>query len=121
MMMPIKLGKEMRRRDKEAILSKAQAENRGRDEADLEAQRKGAWIAYLVGITGMIAVNVINGIVLKTVSHGPNFMICLMAAVAFFVKYGMLKKKHELVIACVYGGLALMFLVFWLLQLLKVW
>ena len=107
--------------DKESILNRAQAENRGRDEADLEAQRRGAWIAYLVGITGMIAVNVINAAVLGTVSHGPNMIICLMAGVAFFVKYGMLKKKHELVIACVYGALALMFLVFWLLQLFKVW
>ena len=107
--------------DKEAILSKAQAENRGRDEADLEAQRKGAWIAYLVGITGMIAVNVINGVVLKTVNHGPNFIICLMAAAAFFIKYRMLKKKHELIVAIIYGGLALMFLAFWLLQLTKVW
>lgn len=107
--------------NKEEILRKAQAENHGRDEADLEAQKKGAWFAYLVGIVGMIAVNVINGAVFGTVNHGPNFIICLMAAVAFFAKYRTLKKKHELIVAIVYGALALMFLVFWLLQLLKVW
>ena len=107
--------------DKETILKRAQAENRGRDEADLEAQRKGAWIAYIVGIVGMIAVNVVNGAVFGTVNHGPNCIICLMAAVAFFAKYRMLKKKHELIVAIVYGSLTLMFLAFWLLQLLKVW
>ena len=107
--------------DREAILKKAQAENRGRDEADLDAQKKGAWFAYLVGIVCMIAVNAVNGMVLKTVNHGPNAVICLMACVAFCIKYRMLKKKHELIVALIYGALTLMFLAFWTLQLLKVW
>ena len=55
--------------DREAILKKAQAENRGRDEADIHAQQKGAWIGYLIGIVGMILVNIVNGAVLKTVNH----------------------------------------------------
>ena len=107
--------------DKETILMRAQAENRGRDEADLEAQRKGAWIAYIVGIVAMIAVNIINAAVLGRVDHGANTVICLMACIAFFIKYRMLKKRHELVVALIYGALTLMFLAFWLLQLLKVW
>ncbi len=121
MMMPIKLGKETEGMDREAILKKAQAENRGRDAADLDAQQKGAWIGYLIGIVGMILVNIVNGTVLKTVNHGPNMVICLMACAAFFIKYRMLKKKHEGLVALIYGVLALMFLVFWLLQLFKVW
>ena len=107
--------------DRETVLNRAQAENRGRDAADLAAQRKGAWLAYLVGMVGMILVNVINGVVLKKVNHGANAVICLMAFVAFFVKYRTLKKKHELYVALVYGALALMFSVFWVLQLTKVW
>ena len=107
--------------DREEILKKAQAENRGRDEADVRAQQKGAWLAYLIGIVGMIAVNMINAIVFGAVNHGPNIIVCLMACVAFLIKYRMLKKKHELVVALIYGALTLMFLVFWILQLFKVW
>ena len=107
--------------DREAILKRAQAENRGRDEADLAAQKKGAWLAYLIGMTGIIFVNIVNGAVLKKVNHGPNAIICLMAFVAFLVKYRTLKKRHELYVALLYGALTLMFSVFWVLQLLKVW
>ena len=107
--------------DREAILKKAQAENRGRDEADIHAQQKGAWIGYLIGIVGMILVNIVNGAVLKTVNYGPNMVICLMACAAFFIKYRTLNKKHEGLVALIYGILALMFLAFWLLQLFKVW
>lgn len=106
--------------NKEEILAKSRAENRGRDEADREAQRKGTWLAYLIGMVGMILVNLINGAVLKRVNHGANAVICLMTFVAFFVKYRALKKRHELIVALVYGALTLLFLVLWLLQLLKV-
>lgn len=107
--------------NKEEVLKRAQQENKGIDAADVEAQQKGAWLSYLVGIIGIIAVNVINGIVLGAVNHGAGAVICLMAFVAFLKKYRLLKKKHELAVAVCYGALTAMFLSFWVLQLCRVW
>ena len=107
--------------NKEEILAKAKKENSGLDVADLDAQRKGAYFGYFVGILGIIIVDIMNGIVFGNVNHGPNMVISLMCASVFFVKYIKLKKAHELIVAILYFSLAIMFLVFWILQLLRVW
>lgn len=117
-----KLGKKRSvKMDKNEILAKAQNDNKGMDIADLDAQRKGAYIGYFVGIIGIILIDIINGIVFKTVNHGPNMVIASMCFSAFIVKYIKLRKTHELIVAIIYGLLAIMFLVFWILQLARVW
>lgn len=107
--------------DKDEILAKAQSENKGMDIADLDAQKKGAYIGYFVGIIGIILVDIIDGIITKHVNHGANMVIVLMCFSAFLVKYIKLKKTHELIVSILYLLLSIMFLVFWILQLLKVW
>lgn len=107
--------------DKNEILAKAQSDNKGMDVADLDAQRKGAYIGYFVGIIGIIIIDIINGIVFKVINHGPNMVIALMCFTAFLVKYIKLNKSHELVVAIIYALLSVMFLVFWILQLARVW
>ena len=107
--------------NKEEIIAKAKKENRGLDVGVLDAQRKGAYIGYFVGIVGIIIVDIMNGIVFGNVNHGPNMVIALMCASAFLVKYIKLKKAHELIVAILYFSLAIMFLVFWILQLIRVW
>ena len=107
--------------DKNEILAKAQSENKGMDIADLDAQKKGAYIGYFVGIIGIILIDIINGIVFKSVNHGPNMVIALMCFSAFITKYIKLRKTHELIVAICYALLGVMFLVFWILQLVKVW
>ena len=71
--------------NKEEILAKAQNDNKGMDVADLEVQQKGAYIAYFVGIIGIILVDIINGIVFKVINHGPNMIISLMCFTAFII------------------------------------
>ncbi len=107
--------------NKEEILKKAQNDNKGIDVADLNTQYKAAYISYFVGVLGIIIVNIINGIVFGSVNHAPNMVISLMLSIAFWVKYHNLKKKHELVVAICYSLLTIMFLLFWILQLVKVW
>ncbi len=107
--------------EKNEILKMAQEDNKGMDIADLEAQKKGAYIGYFIGIIGIILVDVINGFVFKTINHGPNMVIALMCFTAFIIKYIKLKKTHELIVSIIYALLAIMFLVFWILQLTKVW
>lgn len=107
--------------DKKEILEKASMDNKGMDIADLSVQQKASYYAYFVGIIGIILVNVVNSIIFKYVNHGPNMIMALMLSVAFTIKYIKLKKKHELVVVICYYLLTIMFLVFWILQLLKVW
>ena len=46
--------------NKEEILKMAQTENRGKDVADLDAQRRGAYFAYLIGICLIVAVDIVR-------------------------------------------------------------
>ena len=61
--------------EKEKILMQAQQENHGKDVADLDAQRRGAYIAYFVGLVLIIAWDVVEGIVVSSVVPTINFTI----------------------------------------------
>ena len=106
--------------NKKEILEKAQQENKGSDFADIEAQKNGARIAYVVGVIGVLIVCFINYWVTETFNYGPIAIIFLMAFVAFIVKFINLKKKHELLVAIMYGANTTLFLTLWILQLCRV-
>ena len=107
--------------EKEEILKKALSDNKGMDVADLEAQTKGAYIGYFIGILGIIIVDIVNLISFGFVNHGPNMVMALMCFGAFIVKYIKLRKKHELTVSLCYLSISIMFLIFWILQLTRVW
>ena len=102
---------------REEILAKAQSEGKGKDIPDVEAQKSGAWVSYLVGVLLLILVDMVNGFVLHNVNRGADFALFSMAFVMFLVKYLRLRKRHELIVAIVWGGLALSMLAVWILQL----
>ena len=103
--------------DREEILKQAQKENKGKDVADLDAQRKGAYIAYFVGILLIILVDIVEGFVFHRISYGCNMAVFAMAFTAFLTKYRIRKKRHELYVAMVYGVLTFIFLALWISQL----
>lgn len=102
---------------REEVLAKAQSEGNGRDIADLEAQKKGAYIAYLVGMLLIFVINIVEWIIMRHINNGGNLVIFIMATIAFSIKYQVLKKKHELFVAIVYGMGAVFWLVMWILEL----
>lgn len=106
--------------EKEQILMKAQEENKGKDIADLDAQRKGAYIAYFVGLFLIIVWDIVEGIRFHRINYGGNMALFAMASTAFAVKYVKLRKRHELIISLLYGLGATTFLVLWILQLIGV-
>lgn len=106
--------------NKEELLKKAQAENNGKDYADIEAQKSGTRAAYFIAVFLVIIVDLVNGFVLGYVNHGMDFVLFTMAFVAFLTKYLKLRKRHELIVAIWWGLLALMMLVLWILQLCRV-
>ena len=103
--------------NKDEILLKAQNENKGKDFAEKEVQRDGAWIAYTVGVILIIVVDTVNGFVLHNVNRGADFALFSMAFVIFLVKYIKLRKKHELIPLFIWGILSISMLVLWILQL----
>lgn len=105
---------------KEEILMKAQEENKGKDVADLDAQRKGAYLAYFVGLFLIIIWDVVEGIRFHQINYGGNMVLFAMASTAFLVKYIHLRKRHELFVSLAYGLGAVAFFVLWILQLIGV-
>ncbi|MBK6090051.1 DUF6442 family protein [Ruminococcus difficilis] len=103
--------------NREDILKKAQTENKGKDYADIEAQKSGTRTAYFVAVLLVIFVDTVNGFVLGYVNRGMDFVLFTMAFVAFLTKYIILRKRHELFVTIMWGLLALMMLVIWILQL----
>ncbi|MBQ7218072.1 MAG: hypothetical protein IJS27_01100 [Ruminococcus sp.] len=103
--------------NREEILKKAQAENNGKDYADIEAQKTGTRAAYFVAVLLVIIVDTINGFVLGYVNRGMDFVLFTMAFVAFLIKYLKLRKRHELIVTIMWGLLALSMLACWILQL----
>ena len=106
--------------NRDDILKKAQAENSGKDYADIEAQKSGTWAAYFVAVILVILVDTVNGFVLGYVNRGMDFVLFTMAFVALLTKYIKLRKRHELFVTIFWGLLALMMLALWILQLCKV-
>ena len=103
--------------NREELLKKAQAENSGKDYADIEAQKSGTRAAYFVAVILVILVDLVNGFVLGNVNRGMDFVLFTMAFVAFLTKYIKLRKRHELIVTIMWGLLALMMLVLWIMQL----
>ena len=103
--------------NKEQILTMAQDEGKEKDLPDMEAQKSGAWIAYVIGVMLLIAVDTVNGLVLHYVNRGADFVLFSMACAVFVTKYIRLRKRHELVVAIIWGVLAASMLVVWIMQL----
>ena len=103
--------------NREEILKKAQAENNGKDYADIEAQKTGTRAAYFVAVLLVIIADTVNGFVLGYVNRGMDFVLFTMAFVAFLTKYLKLRKRHELIVTIMWGLLALSMLACWILQL----
>ena len=103
--------------NREDILAKAQQEGKEQDLPDREAQRSGAWAAYILGVVLLIIVDTVNGLVLHYVNRGADFALFSMAFVIFLIKYLRLRRRHELIIAVMWGALALSMLAVWILQL----
>ena len=103
--------------NKEEILARAQQEGKEADLPDREAQKSGAWAAYIIGVVLLILVDTVNGFVLHYVNRGADFALFSMAFVVFLMKYLRLRRRHELIVAVIWGVLALSMLAVWILQL----
>ena len=105
--------------NREEILRKSQQENRGQDIADVEVSRASMQFGWIVIICLLAVVSVVDAMVFERVNNGIFFAVMAGCAAIFISKYLKLRKRHELVIAIVYGFAAAAFLIAWILQLAK--
>ena len=116
--------------NKEEILAKSRAENKGTDEREKLVLIKAGQIAFTVGGVMCMLIALFNSI-LSMVDHGgtradPKLNTMLwsiylsMLGSLFLYKYIKLKKKHELVLAIIMLTIALAGLVWVALKMLEV-
>ena len=105
--------------NREEILAKSKQENRGQDIVGLAAARDSMQLGWVVMICLLAAVTVVDAIVFERMNNEVFFVVMAGSAAVFISKYLKLRRKHELVISAVYVILAVVFLVLWILQLVK--
>jgi hypothetical protein len=105
--------------NREEILAKSKQENRGQDIVGLAAARDSMQLGWVVMICLLAAVTVVDAIVFERMNNEVFFVVMAGSAAVFISKYLKLRRKHELVISAGYVILAVVFLVLWILQLVK--
>ena len=90
--------------NREEILAKSKQENRGQDIVGLAAARDSMQLGWVV---------------IERMNNEVFFVVMAGSAAVFISKYLKLRRKHELVISAVYVIFAVVFLVLWILQLVK--
>lgn len=103
--------------NREEILSKAQQEGKGLDLPDMEAHRSGVLSAFMIGFSLLALVGVVNRIVLDYFDCGMYFAMISMQFVLLLTKYKRLGRKRDKVLTILFGSVALLMLVSWILQL----
>ena len=103
--------------NKDEILKTAQQENKGKDVADIEAQHRGGYLAYFVGLALIIIVDIVEVSVSGKLSISGNMVIFAMLFTLFITKYVTQRKKHELFVALLYGAGVIFWLFLWIMQL----
>ena len=87
---------------KEEILEKSRIENGGKDIGDLDVQRSAATAAYFASFGLCLLVSLFSWIFSRRVSVQCWIVFFGMLCIAFFVKFGKLRKRHELFVALGY-------------------
>jgi len=103
--------------DKKEILAENQKAGKGMDLADLDAQKKGTYLSYFLMAFLLLVFMGVNWIFFKRISYELLVILCTGAGAAFFYKFAMLRKKHELVVGIIWTVLALLSLTSYILQL----
>lgn len=106
--------------NREEILAKAQSEGREQDLPEQEAEYSGTWMAYLIGMVLLFLVILVNSIARHRVDFGAFFVLAAMCAAMSLTKYRKLRKKHELVVAILWGIVALTMFAGWILEMVGV-
>ena len=105
---------------REEILKKSREENMGVDVADYEAAKAGIKYGWMVGVVLSCIFVVVDGILLSRIPVEMLSAVLAGLSTVFFSKYAQMKKRHELIIALLYGVASLCFFVSWIIQIIRI-
>ena len=103
---------------REEILEKSKSENKGKDFADIETSKNCMSIGWIVTVSLVAIVTVVNALAGKPDFSGL-FATMSGLSVVFFAKYAKLGKRHELACAVLYCIGAVFFAIGWIIFLIK--
>ena len=106
--------------DKDEILARSRKENKDRDFVEAEALAKANSIAINVGIMVCGVLSILHVIFRDTVDYGVWTVYFSVLAATMIVKFVKLRRRHELLIGLFYAACCVMFVVFYLRDLLGV-
>ncbi len=87
---------------KEEILEKSRLENKNKDIAELEAINKASSIAIYAGLLVCCVINVISVFFYESMNFVSWAILCSILGTLFLVKYILLHRRHELLLAILY-------------------
>ena len=102
---------------REEILEKSRIENRNHDEMERDALARAGQRACAVGGLVCAAIIILEAIFTEHVNLGTWAVYLSITGTMLLVKYLYLKKRHELIFGMIQIGLAIAFLVSYILQL----
>jgi hypothetical protein len=105
------------RMDKQEILAKSQEENKGRDVADLDAQKMGSYIGFLASAVFGIVVMVLDWYFFGRTPYEITTIICCFDACMYSYKFIKLRRKETLSFAIIWIILTIVWLSLYILQL----
>ncbi|MCR5653538.1 MAG: DUF6442 family protein [Ruminococcus sp.] len=105
--------------NKEEILAKSREENKNQDEREKLAIAKASQNALAVGGILCALMLIFNAIFCKTFNYAVWGIYLAITGSSLLFKFVYLKKKHELIFGLIEIGLAIMFIVFYVVNEVK--
>lgn len=105
--------------DKDEILHKSRSENKNRDYPEAEGLQKASVIAFIVGCSACVIISAVQRYFTETTNFGCWIVNFSILGTVFLVKYIHLKKRHELAMAILYFAFLLLFLVGFIMSMVR--
>ena len=105
---------------REEVLKKSREENMGMDVAEAEAAKSGIKYGWMVTVFLSCIFVIVDGIIFSRIPSEMLSAVLSGLCTVFLSKYVKTRKRHELIIAVLYGVAYLCFFISWIIQISKI-
>lgn len=105
---------------REEVLKKSREENMGMDVAEAEAAKSGIKYGWMVTVFLSCIFVIVDGIIFSRIPSEMLSAVLSGLCTVFLSKYVKTRKRHELIIAVLYGVASLCFFISWIIQISKI-
>ena len=105
--------------NKEEILAKSRAENKGKDVAAIEQAKAGSQVGIIVMAVLLAIVYIVDWLVFGRAMQEIVFAMAAGVAASRFTQYARQRQRSDLFTAIVTTASAVIYLIAWILQMVK--